>query len=81
LSDIRGPPFEYSLEVRGGLVLRPDIWDDEKANKELRILREKGRGRAWVSATLPYIVVLFVGYLISVFYGDIMFTFMSYVTS
>ena len=80
LKDIRGPPFEYPLEVKGGLVLRPDIWDDVKANNELRILREKGRERAWVSATLPYIVVLFVGYLISVFYGDIMFTVMAYLS-
>ena len=81
LRDIRGPPFEYPLEVRGRLVMRPDIWDDDKANNELRILREKGRERAWVSATLPYIVVLFVGYLISVFYGDVMFTLMARATS
>lgn len=80
LDDIRGPPFEYPLEVRGELVLRPDIWDDESASKEFRILREKGRGRAWVSATLPYIVVLFVGYLVSVLYGDIMFTVMAYLS-
>jgi len=81
MNTISGPPFEYPLEVRGGLVLKPDIWDDDKANNELKILREKGRERAWVSATLPYIVVLFVGYLISVFYGDVMFTLMSYATS
>ena len=79
--DIRGPPFEYPLEIRGGLVLRPYIWDDDKANNEFRILREKGRERAWVSATLPYIVVLFVGYLISVFIGDVMFTLMAWATS
>ena len=81
LRDIRGPPFEYPLEVKGGLILRPDIWDDDKANNELRILREKGRERAWVSETLPYIVVLFVGYLISVFYGDVMFTLMAWATA
>lgn len=80
LDDIRGPPFEYPLEVRGKLVLRPDIWDDDSASKEFRILREKGRGRAWVSATLPYIVVLFVGYMVSVLYGDIMFTVMAYLS-
>ena len=81
LGDIRGPPFEYPLEVRGVLVLKPDIWDDDKANNEFRILREKGRERAWVSVTLPYIVVLFVGYLISVCFGDVMFTLMAWVTS
>jgi len=81
MNNIRGPPFEYPLEVRGGLILKPDIWDDDKANNELRLLKEKGRERAWVSATLPYIVVLFAGYLISVLYGDIMFTLMTYATS
>lgn len=80
LEDIRGPPFEYPLEVRGELLLRPDVWDDDKANKEFKVLREKGRQRVWVSATLPYIVVLFVGYLVSVLYGDIMFTVMTYLS-
>lgn len=80
LVDIRGPPFEYPLEAGRELVLKPDILDDDKANKEFKILREKGRGRVWVSATLPYIVVLFAGYLVSVFYGDIMFTVMAYLS-
>lgn len=77
---IRGPPFEYPLEVRGELVIKPDIWDDEKAKKEIRLLREKGYTRIWVSATLPYIVNLLIGYLASVFYGDILFSLMSYLT-
>ena len=74
---LRGPPFEYPMEVRGELIIRPDLFDDEAANKEFKILREKGADKVWVSATLPYIVVLCVGYLISVFYGDVMFTIMS----
>lgn len=74
---IRGPPFEYPLEVRGELQIKPDIWDDEKASKEFRIMKEKGYDRVWVSATLPYIVNLLVGYLVSVVYGDILFTIMS----
>jgi len=77
IESIRGPPFEYPLENKGELVIKPDIFDDEEANKSFRILREKGVERVWVSATLPYIVVLLVGYLISVFYGDVMFTIMS----
>jgi len=77
LEVLRGPPFEYPIEVRGELIIRPDLFDDEAANKEFRIMREKGLERVWVSATLPYIVILFVGYLISVFYGDVMFTIMS----
>ncbi len=74
---LRGPPFEYPMEVHGELIIRPDLFDDEAAKKELRLLREKSVDMVWVSATLPYIVVLFVGYLISVFYGDVMFTIMS----
>ena len=77
IESLRGPPFEYPLENKGELVIKPDIFDDEEANKSFRILREKGVERVWVSATLPYILVLLVGYLISVFYGDVMFTIMS----
>jgi preflagellin peptidase FlaK len=74
---VRGPPFEYPLEVKGELIIKPNLFDDETASKEFRILREKGENMVWVSATLPYIVVLFVGYLISILYGDVMFTIMS----
>jgi len=74
---LRGPPFEYPLEIKGELIVKPDLFDDDEANKALRILREKGYDRVWVSATLPYIVVLLVGYLISVLYGDVMFTIMA----
>jgi hypothetical protein len=78
-SEVKGPPFEYPLEVQGELILKPDIWDDEKAIKDLRVLREKGFKRVWVSATLPYILNLLVGYLISVIYGDILFSLMSWI--
>lgn len=74
---IKGPPFEYPLEVKGELVLKPNIWDDDKAKKDFRILKEKGYDRVWVSATLPYIVNLLVGYIVTIFYGDILFSLMS----
>lgn len=77
VKSLRGPPFEYPLEVRGELVLRPDIFDDDEARKAFRYLREKGVKRVWVSSTLPYIVVLLVGYVLSVVFGDVMFTIMS----
>ena len=77
VKSLRGPPFEYPLEVRGELVLRPDIFDDDEAWKSFRYLREKGVKRVWVSSTLPYIVVLLVGYVLSVVFGDVMFTIMS----
>ena len=75
--EVKGPPFEYPLEVRGELILKPDIWDDDKAKNDFRIAKEKGFDRVWVSATLPYIVNLLVGYVIAVVYGDILFSIMS----
>ncbi len=77
LRSLRGPPFEYPLEVKGELIIKPDLIDDEKAKKAFRVLREKGLDHVWVSSTLPYIVVLLVGYIISVIFGDVMFTIMS----
>jgi hypothetical protein len=77
VSSLRGPPFEYPLEIKGELIIKPDLFDDDEANKAFKVLREKRYDKVWVSATLPYIVVLLVGYLISVFYGDLMFTIMS----
>jgi len=77
MSEVKGPPFEYPLEVRGELILKPDIWDDDKAKNDFRIAKEKRFDRIWVSATLPYIVNLLVGYIISVVYGDILFSIMS----
>jgi hypothetical protein len=74
---LRGPPFEYPLEVKGELILKPNLFDDEEAVNAFNLLREAGAKRIWVSATLPYILVLFVGYLISTIYGDVMFTIMS----
>ena len=77
VESLRGPPFEYPLEVKGELVLRPDIFDDDEARKAFRYLRERGVKRVWVSSTLPYIVVLLVGYVISIVFGDVMFTIMA----
>ena len=73
LGDVRGPPYQYPLEEPGGRVrLRPDIWDDGKAAEEFRLLGERGVGRVWVSATLPYLVVMTVGYVLSVVFGDVL---------
>ena len=73
VESIRGPPFEYPLEVSGGIRVRPDIWDDKAAEKAFNSLKEKGYERTWVSSTLPYIVFMTTGYLLSVVFGDIMF--------
>jgi hypothetical protein len=81
IESLKGPPFEYPLEIDGELIVKPDLFDDDAANKAFRSLREHGIDNFWVSATLPYIVVLFVGYLISTFYGDVMFSIMSLLIS
>jgi preflagellin peptidase FlaK len=76
LGDVRGPPYQYPLEETGGVVrLRPDIWDDEKAAEAFRDLDERGIERVWVSATLPYLVLITVGYLLSVVFGDVLLWF------
>lgn len=76
LGDVRGPPYQYPLEETGGVVrLRPDIWDDEKAAEAFRDLGERGIERVWVSATLPYLVLITVGYLLSVVFGDVLLWF------
>lgn len=73
LSDVKGPPYQYPLEEPGGGIrLRPDIWDDEKAAEWFRLLGERGFERVWVSATLPYLVLITAGYLISVAFGDLL---------
>ncbi len=76
LGDVRGPPYQYPLEGLGGDIrLRPDIWDDEKAAEEFRALGESGVERVWVSATLPYLVLITAGYLLSVAFGDVLLWF------
>ncbi len=73
LVDARGPPHQYPLETPGGGVrLRPDIWDDDKAEETFRLLRESGVERTWVSATLPYLVLITAGYLFSAAFGDLL---------
>lgn len=73
LGDVRGPPYQYPLEgPGGGIRLRPDIWDDEKAAETFRLLGERGVERVWVSATLPYLVLITAGYILSVAFGDVL---------
>jgi preflagellin peptidase FlaK len=73
LSDVRGPPYQYPLEGSGGGIrLRPNIWDDEKAAEAFRALGEGSIERVWVSATLPYLVLITGGYILSVAFGDVL---------
>ena len=81
IESLKGPPFEYPLEINGELIVKPNLFDDDAANRVFKNLKEKGIESFWVSATLPYIVILFVGYLISTFYGDVMFSVMNLLMS
>lgn len=73
LGDVRGTPYQYPLEEPDGKIrLRPDIWDDGKAAEEFRLLGERGVERVWVSATLPYLVLITAGYILSVAFGDVL---------
>jgi hypothetical protein len=76
LGDVRGPPYQYPLEEPDGVIrLRPDIWDDEKAAETFRLLGDRGVERVWVSATLPYLVLITTGYILSVVFGDVLLWF------
>lgn len=73
---VRGPPFEYPLEAVGEdgaitLILRPDLSDDAGASSTFSRLRSMGRRRVWVAYSLPFLLVLGVGYLSSIILGDI----------
>lgn len=74
MNKAKGPPFQYPLEnlMDDTISLRPDIWDDEKAREVFAGFKEKGVERLWVSETLPYIVVILVGYVLSVTVSDIL---------
>jgi hypothetical protein len=72
---IRGPPYEYPLErvEESGavsLIIRPDISDDEDASRTLQRLRDMGRRRVWVSYSLPFLLMLGVGYISAITLGD-----------
>jgi len=75
LERVVGPPYHYPLETLGSegrrLVLRPDLYDDEKAVEAFEALRSAGVSHAWVSHTLPFLLILSVGYIVSIFFGDI----------
>lgn len=75
INSIRGPPFEYPLEKIGendtiSLMLMPNFSDDIEASETLKKLRLMGRLRLWVSYSLPFILILEIGYLSSIVFGD-----------
>jgi preflagellin peptidase FlaK len=81
LDTIRGPPFQYPLEIPSNkdmlerrLILFPNIHCDDAANDMFNQLKGAGIQKVWVSSTLPFLVFITVGYLITLFLGDIALT-------
>ncbi len=76
IDSVRGPPFQYPLETvdenfERRLILMPDIQDDDAAIEVFRRLRETGVEEVWVSNTLPFLVFISIGYVITLALGDI----------
>ena len=78
MSSVRGPPFQYPLELppeEGSsgrrLILMPDIQDDESAEEIFSTFREEGLSSIWVSHTLPFLVFITVGYIMTLTIGDL----------
>jgi len=77
IRSVRGPPFQYPLETLsdGGterrLIVMPDIQDDDGAEEVFRRLKEHGAAEVWVSQTLPFLLFIFIGYVVTLVIGDI----------
>ena len=78
LDSVRGPPFQYPLEVplggdatERGFVLMPDFEDDEAAVEAFQWLRRAGIEEVWVSHTLPFLVFISLGFLSALLLGDV----------
>ena len=75
IAKVKGPPFEYPLETVNEegvitLLLKPDLSDDANASNTFNRLRSIGRNRVWVAYSLPFLLVLGVGYVSSIIFGD-----------
>ena len=54
------------------LVLMPDIMDDDAAFEVFDELKKQGVTRTWVSYTLPFLLFITIGYVLSLIVGYIM---------
>ena len=76
LTILKGPPFQYPLELPSSegdneFVLMPDIQDDESAWEVFNQLKALGVKKTWVSYTLPFLIFITIGYVLSLFVGDL----------
>ncbi|MFB0558170.1 MAG: A24 family peptidase C-terminal domain-containing protein, partial [Candidatus Bathyarchaeia archaeon] len=60
------------------LVLLPDIRDDEAAEEVFRRLGGEGVEEVWVSHTLPFLVFITIGYVLTLLFGDIALSVLSW---
>ena len=79
VKNIKGPPFQYPLENIGEkgekiLLFRPNINDDQEARKIFDDFKQARIEYTWVSNTLPFIFIIFLGYCTTLFIGDIIIT-------
>jgi len=75
IDKVRGPPFEYPLEKIEGnerkLMVMSRLLRDEDAVEAIKTLKEVGFKEIWVSRTLPFLVFITIGFILSIFLGDI----------
>lgn len=75
INKVRGPPFEYPLEIIEGksrkLVVAYKPLKDEEAVRVINELKASGVTEVWVSHTLPYLVFITIGFILSILLGDI----------
>ena len=78
MTEVRGPPFQYPLEILSSdgsdgreLVLMPDIQDDDAADEMFKKLKDAGVEEVWVSHTLPFLVFIAIGYILTIVAGDL----------
>jgi preflagellin peptidase FlaK len=75
IDNIRGPPFDYPLEKVGesntiSLLIMPNFSDDNGALETIQKLRSMNRERLWVSYSLPFLLILGIGYISATLFGD-----------
>lgn len=64
-------PLEKMVDGKRKLVIMPEDFDTEEYIEELE---RHGLKRIWVTPKIPFMVPLLIGYILSYFYGDTLFT-------
>jgi prepilin signal peptidase PulO-like enzyme (type II secretory pathway) len=59
------------------IIVMPDIQDDDAANEIFRKLENVGVDEVWVSYTLPFLVFILIGYVLTIVVGDLALFFLT----